>query len=486
MPASPAPASPVPAAAVPMFIGGGWAESDQPIEIWTPGGERRVGASFEATADQLEHAIEAAVASQPGLAAQAPYQRSALLRAISTGMLDQLEEFARTLSEEAGKPIRDARTEVERTAMAFRIAAEEAERISGEVIDLGLNPVSAGRVGLTRRFPAGPVAGISPFNLPLSLAAHKLAPALAVGCPIVLKIPSQTPLALLKLATLIEASGALPGSVTMAPMSIGVGDRLVTDDRFKVLSFTGSPRVGWDMKARSGRKRVVLELGGNAGALVDRTADLDWAARRCVQGAFKYAGQTCISVQRVYVHAQVWAEFTDRFVKLAAGLRVGDPAQESTDVGPLINREAADRVRRWVAEAVADGATVLLGGDGEGSYLPPTVLTDVPPTARVCREEVFGPVAVLSPVESFDAGLDAVNDSVFGLQAGVFTADLASAWRAFARLEVGGVILNDSPTYRVDHMPYGGVKDSGLGREGIRYAIEELTERRLLVIAQPQ
>jgi acyl-CoA reductase-like NAD-dependent aldehyde dehydrogenase len=480
------PASPVPAAAVPMFIGGSWTESDQPIEIWTPGGERRVGASFEATADQLEHAIEAAVASRPRLAAQAPYQRSALLRAVSAGMLDQLEEFARLLSEEAGKPIKDARTEVERTAMAFRIAAEEAERISGEVIDLGLNPASAGRIGLTRRFPAGPVAGISPFNLPLSLAAHKLAPALAVGCPIVLKIPSQTPLALLKLAKLIETSGALPGSVTMAPMSIAVGDRLVTDDRFKVLSFTGSPRVGWDMKARSGRKRVVLELGGNAGALVDSTADLDWAARRCVQGAFKYAGQTCISVQRVYVHAQVWTEFADRFVKLAAGLRVGDPAQESTDVGPLINREAADRVRRWVAEAVADGATVLLGGDGEGSYLPPTVLTDVPPAARVCREEVFGPVAILSRVESFDAGLDAINDSVFGLQAGVFTADLASSWRAFERLEVGGVILNDSPTYRIDHMPYGGVKDSGLGREGIRYAIEELTERRLLVIAQPQ
>jgi acyl-CoA reductase-like NAD-dependent aldehyde dehydrogenase len=480
------PASSASAAAVPMFIGGTWSESDQPIEIRTPGGERRVGASFEATAEQLDHAIEAAVASQPQLAAQAPYQRSALLREVSGGMLDQLEQFARLLSEEAGKPIKDARTEVERTAMTFRIAAEEAERISGEVIDLGLNQVSRGRIGITRRFPAGPVAGISPFNLPLSLAAHKLAPAMAAGCPIVLKIPSQTPLALLKLARLIDASGALPGSVTMAPMSIRVGDRLVTDDRFKVLSFTGSPRVGWDMKARSGRKRVILELGGNAGALVDSSADLDWAARRCVQGAFKYAGQTCISVQRVYVHAQVWGEFTDRFVKLAAGLRVGDPAEESTDVGPLISPEAADRVRRWVAEAVAEGATVLLGGDGEGSYLPPTVLTDVPPAARVCREEAFGPVAVLSRIESFDEGIEAINDSVFGLQAGVFTADVANSWRAFERLEVGGVILNDSPTYRIDHMPYGGVKDSGLGREGVRYAIEDLTERRLFVIAQPQ
>ena len=480
------PASPVPAGPVPMFLGGTWSESDQPVEVWTPGGERLVGTTFEATAAQLEQATEAAVASQRQLAAQAPYERSAVLRAVAQGITEQHEELARLLSEEAGKPIKDARTEAERTAMTFRVAAAEAERISGEVIDLGLNQVSRGRIGITRRFPAGPVAGISPFNLPLSLAAHKLAPAMAVGCPIVLKIPSQTPFALLKLAKIIEASGALPGSVTMAPMSIPVGDKLVTDDRFKVLSFTGSPRVGWDMKARSGRKRVVLELGGNAGAVVDRSADLDWAARRCVQGAFKYAGQTCISVQRVYVHAEVWTEFTDRFVKLAAGLRVGDPAEESTDVGPLINQAAADRVRQRVAEAVAGGATMLLGGHGEGSYVPPTVLTDVPATARVCREEVFGPVAILSRVESFDAGLDAINDSVFGLQAGVFTADVANSWRAFETLQVGGVILNDSPTYRIDHMPYGGVKDSGLGREGIRYAIEEMTESRLFVIAQPQ
>jgi acyl-CoA reductase-like NAD-dependent aldehyde dehydrogenase len=476
----------MPPSAAPMFLGGSWSDSDQPIEIWTPGGERRVGASFEATSAQLEGAIQAAVASQRQLAAQAPYERSAVLRAVAQGILEQREEYARLLSEEAGKPIKDARTEVERTAMTFRIAAEEAERVSGEVIDLGLNQVSRGRIGITRRFPAGSVAGISPFNLPLSLAAHKLAPAMAVGCPIVLKIPSQTPLALLKLARLIESCGTLPGSVTMAPMSIAVGDGLVTDDRFKVLSFTGSPRVGWDMKARSGRKRVILELGGNAGALVDQSADLDWAARRCVQGAFKYAGQTCISVQRVYVHAEVWAEFTDRFVKLAADLKVGDPAEESTDVGPLINKTAADRVRRWVAEAEGEGATTLLGGPGEGSYVPPTVLTNVHPAARVCREEVFGPVAILSRVESFDAGLDAINDSVFGLQAGVFTADIANSWRAFESLEVGGVILNDSPTYRIDHMPYGGIKDSGLGREGIRYAIEEMTEPRLLVIARPQ
>jgi glyceraldehyde-3-phosphate dehydrogenase (NADP+) len=476
----------MPASATPIFLGGTWSESDEPIEIWTPGGERRVGATFEATADQLEHAIAAAAASQRHLATQAPYERSAVLRRVAQAIAEHQEELARLLSEEAGKPIRDAKTEVERTAMTFRIASEEAERISGEVIDLGLNQVSRGRIGITRRFPAGPVAGISPFNLPLSLAAHKLAPAMAAGCPIVLKVPSQTPLALLKLASLIEESGAPPGSVTMAPMSIPVGDKLVTDDRFAVLSFTGSPRVGWDMKARSGRKRVILELGGNAGALVDRSADLDWAARRCVQGAFKYAGQICISVQRVFVHAEVWTEFVERFVKLAAGLRVGDPADESTDVGPLISETAADRVRQWVAEAAAEGARTLLGGPGEGSYLPPTILTDVPATARVCREEVFGPVAILSRVESFDAGLEAVNDSQFGLQAGVFTADVASSWRAFESLQVGGVILNDSPTYRIDHMPYGGIKDSGLGREGIRYAIEEMTESRLLVIAQPQ
>ncbi len=471
---------------VPIFLGGTWTESDQPIEVWTPGGERLAGTTFEASREQLEQAIEAAVASQPRLAAQAPYERSAVLHRVARGIADDVEGFARLLSEEAGKPIKDARTEVERTAMLFRIAAEEAERMPGEVMDLGLNAASRGRIGITRRFPAGPVAGISPFNLPLSLSSHKLAPALAAGCPIVLKVASQTPFAMLRLAKLIEASGAVPGSVSIAPMSIPVGDTLVTDDRFKVLSFTGSPRVGWDMKARAGRKRVVLELGGNAGALVDRSADLDWAAKRCVNGAFKYAGQTCISVQRVFVHAEVWTEFTDRFIKLAAGLRVGDPARETTDVGPMISQAAANRIRQWVAEAEAAGATTLLGGPGEGSYLPPTVLADVPGSARVCQEEVFGPVAVLSKVESFDEGLAAINDSVFGLQAGVFTADVANSWRAFETLEVGGVILNDSPTYRIDHMPYGGVKDSGLGREGVRYAIEDMTEPRLFVIAQPQ
>jgi glyceraldehyde-3-phosphate dehydrogenase (NADP+) len=374
---------------------------------------------------------------------------------------------------------------VERSALTFRVAAEEAARLNGEFMPLDINPASRGRFGITRRFPAGPVAGISPFNLPLSLAAHKVAPAMAVGAPIVLKVPSAAPLTMLAVARLIEEAGALPGSVSVMPMSRQLGDRMVTDERFKVLSFTGSPAVGWDMKARAGKKKVVLELGGNAGAIVDASADVAWAAQRCAAGAFKYAGQTCISVQRIFVHEQVWGEFTDQFVSRAAALRVGDPADPATDLGPMIDEAAAARIEDWVASAVADGGRILLGGQRDGATYPPTVLVDVPDTARVCRDEAFAPVAVLSAVADFDEAIARVNDSDFGLQAGVFTSDVWNSWRAFERLEVGGVVLNDSPTYRVDHMPYGGVKDSGLGREGIRYAMEDMTELRLFVVAMP-
>lgn len=308
---------------------------------------------------------------------------------------------------------------------------------------------------------------------------------MAVGAPIVLKVPSAAPLTMLAVARLIEEAGALPGSVSVMPMSRQLGDRMVTDERFKVLSFTGSPAVGWDMKARAGKKKVVLELGGNAGAIVDASADVAWAAQRCAAGAFKYAGQTCISVQRIFVHEHVWDEFTDQFVRRAAALRVGDPADPATDLGPMIDEAAAARIEDWVASAVADGGRILLGGERDGATYPPTVLVDVPDTARVCREEAFAPVAVLTAVADFDEAIARVNDSDFGLQAGVFTSDVWNSWRAFEQLEVGGVVLNDSPTYRVDHMPYGGVKDSGLGREGIRYAMEDMTELRLFVVAMP-
>jgi glyceraldehyde-3-phosphate dehydrogenase (NADP+) len=468
-----------------MFVAGKWMTGDDAIDVRAPGDGRVVGQTYEASSEMLELAIEAALASQAGLDSQAPFERSAILRRIEGLMLERLDRLASLLSAEAGKPIRDARTEIERSALTFRVAAEEAERRSGEVIDLGINKASKGRLGITRRFASGLVAGITPFNLPVSLSAHKLAPAIAVGCPIVLKIPSNAPLAMLEVARIIEEAGVPAGSVSIMAMSIAVGDQLVTDDRVKVLSFTGSPAVGWSMKARAGKKRVVLELGGNAGALVDRDADLEWAATRCATGAFKFAGQTCISVQRIFVHTEVYDDFLEGFTRAAESLVVGDPSDPATDVGPVIDENAARRIRSLITSAIADGATLVSGGVGDGAFILPTILTDVPPLASVCREEAFGPVAIVQRVPDYSSGLKAINDSRFGLQAGVFTSDVARAFEAFNTLEVGGVMINDSPTYRVDHMPYGGVKDSGLGREGIRYAMDEMTEIRLMVFAQP-
>jgi glyceraldehyde-3-phosphate dehydrogenase (NADP+) len=329
------------------------------------------------------------------------------------------------------------------------------------------------------------VAGISPFNFPLNLAAHKVAPAIAAGCSIVLKPPSRDPLTMLTVAEIIDETELPAGAVSVLPMDRATGDRLVADERFKLLSFTGSPAVGWRMKQRAGHKPVVLELGGNAGAIVDESADLDWAVKRAVVGAFAYSGQVCISVQRLLVHAKVWDEFMARFTTAAAGLRSGDPLDPATDIGPMVDEAAVERTERWVAEAVDDGAEVLTGGAGEGRFFQPTVIVKAPRSARVCTEEAFAPLVVAFPFDDIETAFAEVNDSRFGLQAGVFTNDLAHAWRAFGSLEVGGVIINDVPTYRVDHMPYGGIKESGIGREGLRWAIEDMTELKLMVFAQP-
>src|SRR4029077_10454169 len=357
---------------------------------------------------------------------------------------------------------------------------------TGEVIPLDILPASRDRVGITRRFPIGPIAAISPFNFPLNLAAHKIAPAIATGNPIVLKPPSKDPLTMLTVAEIVEAAGVPAGSVSILPMTRELGDRMVADPRFKLLTFTGSPSVGWRMKDRAGKKKVVLELGGNAGVIVDKSADLDWAVKRCLIGGFSYAGQVCISVQRAFIHEDVWGDFLGRFVEGAKGLKLGDPLDPTTDLGPMVDATAAGRTQRWVDEAVEMGARILAGGRADGTFFPPTILTDVPLTAQVCSNEAFAPVVVAFPFHDLDEAIAGVNDSMFGLQTGVFTNDLAGAWRAFSELEVGGVIVNDIPTYRIDHMPYGGVKDSGLGREGLRWAIEDMTEVRIMVLAQPQ
>jgi len=468
----------------PFYLAGRWATSpdvllvDDPANPGTP-----AGATYTATAEQYEQAVQGAIAGFERMRRLTSMERSRALHHVEQGLRARREEIGRIITSESGKPIRDALAEVDRAILTFKLGAEEAERIVGETIPLDLNPASKGRMGITRRFPIGPVAAISPFNFPLNLAAHKISPAIAAGCSIVLKPPSRDPLTMLAVAEIIDEAGLPEGAVSILPMDRETGDRLVEDDRFKLLTFTGSPGVGWRMKERAGRKKVVLELGGNAGAIVDASADLDWAVQRCLMGAFSYAGQVCISVQRLFVHQSVWEPFMERFVEGARAITVGDPMDPETRLGPMVDLAAAQRIGGWVDEAVAAGARVLSGGKGEGQAFPPTVLVDVPRDAAVCQQEAFAPIVVVAPFDDFGAVLAEVNDSRFGLQAGLFTNDLGHAWQAFEELVVGGVIVNDVPTYRIDHMPYGGVKDSGLGREGLRWAIEDMTEVRILVLA---
>lgn len=471
----------------PIYLAGRWVDSPEVLAVENPARpDELAGATYNASAEQVEEAVTAAQRAFEMTCRLPAFERSAVLHKISEGISARREEIARLITLEAGKPIRDALAETDRAVLTFRLGAEEAGRLVGETIPLDINAPSRGRWGITRRFPIGPVLGITPFNFPLNLGAHKVAPALAAGNTIVLKPPSKDPLTMLTVAEIIAESGAVEGSVSILPMTRELGDRLVADDRFKLLTFTGSPSVGWRMKQRAGKKKVVLELGGNAGVIVDRTANMDWAVRRILVGAYSFAGQVCISVQRLFVHQAIWDEFLTRFVAGAEGLRVGDPLDPATDVGPMVDDEAAARTQRWVEEAVAMGGKVLTGGKADGRYVAPTVLVDTPVEAQICSNEAFAPVVVAFPFSDFRAAVAGVNESFYGLQTGIFTNDLEHAWEAFEELVVGGVIVNDVPTYRVDHMPYGGVKDSGLGREGLRYAIEDMTEIRIMVLAHPQ
>ena len=467
-----------------MLLAGRWVGSGERATITSPADpDTPLGYAALASSEQLDEAIREAERVFEGAESMAAYERSRILHGIAAGIRADRENLGRLIALEAGKPIRDALGEVDRATLTFRLAAEEAERIGGEVIPLDLAPASRDRVGITRRFPIGPIAAITPFNFPLNLAAHKIAPAIAAGNPIVLKPPTKAPLTMLRVGQIINDSGIAPGFVSILPMSRSVGDEMVADPRFRLLTFTGSPSVGWAIKQRAGKKKVVLELGGNAAVVVDRTADLEWATSRILTGSFAYAGQMCISVQRIMVHEDVAGDLMSGLVEGAGKLRVGDPTDPLTDVGPMISAGEAERARQWVTEATELGGEVLLGGQPDGAYFPPTILTGVPSHAKVCAAEVFAPVVVISTFRDFSSALQAVNESDFGLQAGVFTNDLRHAWDAFNGLEVGGVIINDVPTYRIDNMPYGGVKDSGQGREGIRWAIEDMTELRLMVLA---
>jgi acyl-CoA reductase-like NAD-dependent aldehyde dehydrogenase len=434
---------------------------------------------------EIELALAAGAAAAPETARLASHERASICRAVAAGLTARSAEIAEGMVAESGKPVGDAQAEVARAIHCFEIAAAEAERIYGEMIPLDLRPASAGRYGVTRRFPVGLVAGIAPFNFPLNLAVHKVAPAIAAGCPIVLKPATQTPTSCLKLAEIIDGTAWPKGALSVVPASREAAEPLVSDERVQLLSFTGSPAVGWAMKARSGKKKVVLELGGNAAAIVDESADLAQAIPKLIYGAFSYAGQKCISVQRIFVHRSRWDELRERFVAAAREVRLGDPMVKENLVGPMIDEANARRIEEWIGEATSLGATVLLGGPRQGALVPPTVLTGVPRQARLDKEEAFGPTVNLEPVDSFAAAIARVNDSSFGLQCGVFTNSLDNTLAAFERIVVGAVIVNDAPSYRIDHMPYGGVKDSGFGREGIRFAIGDMTEERLLVLAVP-
>lgn len=439
-----------------------------------------------ADAETIDKAIAAAEQAQPAMTAMAPYERQAVLEYCVKRFTERADELAHALCIEAGKPIKDAKGEVGRLIDTFKIAAEESVRINGEVVNLEISARAKGYQGMTKKVPIGPCSFISPFNFPLNLAAHKVAPAIAAGCTFVLKPASRTPIGALIIGEILAETDLPKGAFSILPCSRDGADLFTTDDRLKLLSFTGSPDVGWALKAKAGKKPVVLELGGNAACIVDEDADIDDAIERAIVGAYYQSGQSCISVQRLLVQRSIYDTFKTRYVQKVSALVSGDPFNEDTFIGPMISESEASRLHGWIEEAKEQGATVLCGGTRDGAMLEATVMENVPKECDASAEEAFGPLSILEPFDNYDDALEEVNNSRYGLQAGIFTRDIYKAHKAWDVLDVGGVVIGDVPSWRVDNMPYGGVKDSGLGREGIRYAIEDMTETRLMVIRTPQ
>ncbi len=451
-------------------------------EVRSPYDNALVGVTWNATPEQAERAIAETVRAAAVMRELTVAKRIAILQAISAAIARRREELARTMALEVGKPIKSARLEIDRAVFTFAVAAAEATRSTGELLPLDLMESTAGRFGIVRRFPVGAVLAITPFNFPSNLVAHKAAPAIAAGCSLLLKPAPQAPFSAILLNEIALEAGLPPGAWNTLPCDNALAEKLVTDDRLRMLTFTGSAAVGWALKSKAGKKRVALELGGNAGCIIHHDADLDFAAERCVFGGFSYAGQSCISVQRIRVHRDAHAAFVEKLLPRSKALKCGDPLDEATDVGPLIRRSDAERVEQWITEAKFAGAQVLTGGRRNGSVVEPTVLANTTPAMKVNCQEIFGPVVNVEPYHDVDSAIAEINDSPYGLQAGLFTRDAKVIFDAYRRLEVGGVIVGDVPTFRIDHMPYGGSKDSGLGREGLRYAVEEMTEPRLLVL----
>ena len=471
-----------------LWIAGQAVNGDETVEITHPYDGEVVGTTTWATTKQIETAIAAADDVAEQFAASSAYQRARALRRTAEAMQANFDELAQLITAENGKPLRWARAEVTRAISTFEWAAEEARRFAGDAQRLDSDPNGAGRMALTRRFPIGPVLGITPFNFPLNLVAHKVAPALAVGAPVVIKPAPATPLSALRLGELLADTDLPAGAVSVLAVPNDRVEQLSTDPRLPVVSFTGSDTVGWKIRDSLPRKHLTLELGGNAAALVcrdwDSPQDLDWATERLATFGNYQAGQSCIGVQRVFVERPLFAQFEEKLTHKVSALAVGDPRHAETMVGPMISVDAAKRVESWVEEAVGSGAKLLCGGQRDGAQYAPTLLKDVPADAKVMREEVFGPVVVIAPVDDLDAGLDAINDSKYGLQAGLFTHRYDVAARAHRELDVGGVIVGDAPSFRADQMPYGGTKDSGVGREGVASAMDDYTYARVMVLPQ--
>ncbi|MBI5814449.1 MAG: aldehyde dehydrogenase family protein [Nitrospinae bacterium] len=466
-----------------ILIGGEWIATKQSFEVFNPYTGKIAGHVCQAGKKEVDTAIKAATKAFAQTRSMGSGKVAALLKRAVHGLIRRKKELVDTIVAEAGKPVTLAGQEVDRTIITFTIAAEEATRCDGELIPADVDPRGEGRYCIVKRFPVGVVAGISPFNFPLNLVAHKVAPAIASRNTIVLKPSSKTPMTALLLGEILTEAGIVPGQYNVVPCNRQTGEILATDERIAKVTFTGSPPVGWRLKEICGRKRITLELGGNAAAVVMDDADIPWAVSRIVAGAYGYAGQVCISVQRILIHRKIYAKTVRALIaEIKRSAKVGDPKRPDVMVGPMIDGAALLKTAEWVKEAVAGGAKVLTGGRRRGPCYEPTLLANVTRTMKVVCREAFAPVAVVQPFGTFDQAMNLVNDSDFGLQMGIFTKNMASAFGAFERAEVGGVIVNDFPTFRVDNMPYGGVKMSGFGREGIKYAMEEMTERKVMVI----
>ena len=467
----------------PFLVNGEWRTGEGTFEVHSPYDGSVVAEIAVPTTADVEEASQVAHDTFEESKNLPIWARADALDHISKRLSETIEENANLIAAEGGKPLKWATVEATRAVSTFRWASEVIRHGTDEAMRLDTEQALGSRLGLLRRFPLGPVLGITPFNFPLNLVAHKVAPSLAVGAPIVVKPASATPIGALRLAEFFAETDLPKGMYQVLPVSSKVADGMARDDRFKKISFTGSSEIGWYLKGLDPKKRVTLELGGNAGVIVHSDADLDFAAQRIAFGGYYQAGQSCISVQRVLVASEVYDDFAARLTKQVESLKVGDPMDPTVDVGPVIQAQEVERIQGWVDEAVSQGAQVLTGGTGEGPIFQPTLIADVKPEMKVCREEVFGPVVTISPYQTFDDALKSVNDSKYGLQAGVFTNDISRAMEAHRTLEVGGVIINDVSAFRADQMPYGGSKDSGFGREGLRFAMEEMTEQRIMVLS---